>query len=88
MASNETINEIVNEIVNETEQETSEEADAIVFTCQNLSNFHVVKHWNKLSTTGVARELLRIKLGRCPDDLREGVLTGVVEKKKIGKIDS
>ena len=45
-------------------------------TCQNLSNIHIVKHWNKWSPTEVARELACLGLSRYPPSLREDVLKG------------
>ena len=47
-----------------------------VYTCQDLSNFHIVVWWSQIGPTDVARELATYK-DRCPQSLRENVLTGV-----------
>lgn len=79
MASNETIDEIVDETANITGSESTEAAvEELVFTCQNLSNCHVVKYWHKLTLTEVSRKLMGLGLSRCPDLLRESVLKGLV----------
>ena len=45
-------------------------------TCQNLSNYHIMKHWSKWSVKEVVRELARQGLSRNPTSLKEGVLKG------------
>ena len=47
-----------------------------VYTCQDLSNLHIVVWWSQIGPTDVARELATYK-DRCPQSLRENVLTGV-----------
>ena len=43
----------------------------LTYSCQNLSNYHVVVYWSKLSATLVARELSALGLSRYPQDFRE-----------------
>ena len=48
----------------------------LTYTCQNLSNYHIVVYWSKWSATLVARELSALGLSRYPQDLREIILKG------------
>ena len=52
----------------------------LVYTCQDLSDYHITVYWSKWSATLVARELSELGLDCFPQNLREDALKGRCSK--------
>ena len=50
---------------------------ADVYTCQNLSNFHIVNWWSNRGPASVTQELISLT-DRCPPGLKADNLRGVL----------
>ena len=51
----------------------------VIYTCQNLSNSHIVVYWGNRGVTQVAGELSNLGLNRFPPGLKDETLKGFID---------